>query len=158
MNWNTQFESMMNGWADTQKKVFDSYLSSVQGVNQSQQKYMWESMLAMGEEMLKNILKTQVQGLSAWVDGLGKTENVPAQVIESARQYLEMAERWNKIQSETIEKWFSMLKKFVPSSLSTDWTGQDMFKTWQETSQNIMDSQAKWMNTWKEQSGKGENG
>ena len=153
MNWNTQFEDMMKTWTDTQKKVWDSYFDSIQGLGKSQSTRMWESTLSMGEDMLKDMLKTQAQGLTAWVDGLAKMENVPAQTVESARQFQEMATRWNKTQAELIENWFSMMKKFIPSTPTTDWMEmpQAMFKTWQETTQSIMDAQTKWMNSWMEQ-------
>ncbi len=159
MSWNIQFEDMMKTWTDTQKKVWDSYFDSIQGLNKSQSTRMWEYTLSMGEDMLKDMLKTQMQGLTAWVDGLAKTENVPTETVESARQFQKMAARWNKTQAELIENWFSVLKKFVPPAPSTDWMEmpQAMFKTWQESTQNIMDAQVKWMNTWMKQSGKGEN-
>jgi len=153
MNWNTQFEDMMKTWTDTQKNVWDSYFDSIQGLGKSQSTRMWESTLSMGEDMLKDMLKTQTQGLTAWVDGLAKMENVPVQIFESARQFQEMAARWNKTQTELIENWFSMMKKFIPSTPTTDWMEmpQVMFKTWQETTQSIMDAQTKWMNSWMEQ-------
>jgi hypothetical protein len=160
MNWNTQYEDMLKTWTDTQKKVWDGYFDSVQGLNKSQSARMWESTLSMGEDMLKNMLKTQMEGLTAWVDGLAKMENVPPQTVESARQFQEMAARWNKTQAELLANWFSMLKKFIPATPTTDWTEmpQAMFKTWQETTQNIMDAQVKWMNSWTEQARKSDGG
>lgn len=158
MNWNTQFEDMMNNWTDTQKKVWDSYFETIQGLGKSQSTRMWESTLSMGENMLKDMFKTQMQGLTAWVEGLSKMEGVPPQMVESARQFQEMVERWNKTQSELLENWFVMMKKFAPSTPADSWTEmpQSMFKTWQETTQSIMDAQTKWMSSWMEQSGKSE--
>ena len=158
MNWNTQIEDMMKTWADTQKKVWDSYSDSIQGLNKSQSARMWESTLSTGETMLKDMLKLQLQGLNAWVDGLAKMENVPAQTVESARQFQEMAARWNKTQGELIENWFSMMKKSIPAIPTTDWTDmpQAAFKIWQDTAQNIMDAQTKWMSSWVEQTRKGD--
>lgn len=159
MNWTTQFEDMMKAWTDTQKKVWDGYFDTMQGLNKSQGVRMWESTLSMGEEMLKDMLKTQVQGLSAWVDGLSKMEGVPAQMVESAHQFQEMSARWNKTQSELIENWFGMLKKFAPANPTDAWTEmpQAMFKTWQETTQSVMDAQTKWMRSWMEQTRKSNN-
>jgi hypothetical protein len=156
MNWTTQFEDMMKAWTDTQKKAWDSYFDTMQGLNKSQGTRMWESTLTMGEEMLKDMLKTQMQGLSAWVDGLAKMEGVPAQMVESARQFQEMSARWNKTQSELIENWFGMLKKFAPASPTEAWTEmpQTMFKTWQDTTQSVMDAQTNWMRSWMEQTRK----
>ena len=159
MNWNTQFEDMMKAWTDTQKKVWDGYFDTMQGLNKSQSTRMWESTLSMGEDMLKDMLKTQSQGLAAWVDGLSKMEGVPAQTVESARQYQEMTNRWIKTQTELLENWFEMLKKFAPSAPTDSWTEmpQAMFKTWQESTQDIMDAQTKWMRSWMEQTGKKKN-
>ena len=156
MDWNTQFEDMMKAWTDTQKKVWDSYFDTIQGFGKSQSTRMWESTLARGEEMLKDMLKTQMQGLTAWVDGLSEMEGVPPQMVESARQFQEMSSRWNKTQSELIENWFGMMKKFAPVSPADSWAEmpQTMFKTWQETTQGIMDAQTKWMRSWMEQTGK----
>ena len=155
-DWNMQFEDMMKNWTDTQKKVWDSYFDTMQGMNKSQSTRMWESTLNMGEEMFKDMLKTQMQGLKAWVEGLSKMEGVPPQMVESAHQFQEMAGRWNKTQGELIENWFGMMKKFAPSTPADSWTEmpQAMFKTWQDATQSIMDAQAKWMNSWMEQTRK----
>ena len=86
-------------------------------------------------------------------------EGVPPQMIESANQFQEMAGRWNKTQAELIENWFGMMKKFAPSTPADSWMDmpQSMFKTWQDTTQSIMDAQTKWMNSWMEQTGKSDN-
>ena len=158
MNWNTQFEDMMKTWTDTQKKVWDGYFETIQGMNKPASTRMWESTVAMGEDMFKDLLKTQMQGITAWVDSLAKMENVPAQVVESAKQYQEMTERWNKTQMELLENWFGMMKKFTPSNPAEAWTEmpQTMFKPWQEAVQTVMDAQMKWMNTWMQQAKKDE--
>jgi len=158
-SWNTQFEDMMKAWTDTQKKVWDSYFDTMQGLNKSQSARMWESTLNMGEEMFKDMLKTQMQGLKAWVDGLSKMEGLPPQMVESAHQFQEMTSRWNKTQGELIENWFEMMKKFAPSTPADSWMEmpQAIFKTWQDSTQSIMDAQTKWMNSWMEQTRKSSN-
>ncbi len=160
MNWDSQFEAMMKGWIDSQRQVWNNYLSSIQGFNESEHKQMWESTLGVGEEMLRNIFKNQLQGLTAWVDGLAKAENAPAQIVESARQFQEMASRWNKLQAEMIQKWFHVLKKFAPSQPAADWAEipENMFKTWQESTRGIMDVHSKQMHSWTEKRAKNENG
>jgi hypothetical protein len=157
MNWNTQYEDMMKTWTDSQKKVWEGYFETMQGLNKPQSARMWESTLTMGEDMFKELLKTQAQGMATWVEGLSKMEGVPPQAIESARQYQEMTERWNKTQAELLENWFAMMKKVTPAANPAEaWTGmpQTMFKPWQDSVQTIMDAQSKWMNTWMEQAKK----
>ena len=156
MDWNTQFEEMMKTWTDTQKKVWDGYFETIQGLNKPASTRMWEKTVSMGEDMFKDLLKTQLQGVTAWVDGLAKMEGVPAQVVESARQFQEMTARWNKTQTELIENWFGMMKKFTPSNPAEAWTEmpQAMFKPWQDAFETVMDAQMKWMNTWMQQAKK----
>ncbi len=157
-NWNSQFDDMMKSWNDTQKKAWDSYFETMQGLNKSQTTRAWESTLAMGEQMLKDMLKAQSQGLAAWVDGLAKMEGVPPQMVESAKQYQQMVNQWNKTQADLMENWFAMMKKFAPANPADAWTGMptNMFKTWQDSTQSIMDAQNKWMRSWMEQTGKRE--
>jgi len=156
MDWNTQFEDMMKTWTDTQKKMWDGYFETIQGMNKPASTRMWEKTVSMGEDMFKDLLKTQLQGITAWVDGLAKMEGIPAQVLESARQFQEMTARWNKTQTELIENWFGMMKKFTPTNPAEAWAEmpQTMFKPWQEAFQTVMDAQVKWMNTWMQQAKK----
>jgi hypothetical protein len=158
MNWNQQVEDMMKTWTATQEKVWNDFFNTMQGMGKSQSTRMWESTLTVGEDMLKNMLKTQSEWMAAWVDGLGGMEGVPAQVVESARQFQEMAARWNKTQAELLSNWFGMLKKFAPARPSDAWTDmpQNMFKSWQDTTQSIMDAQARWMRSWMGKGGKPE--
>ena len=114
MNWNQQVEDMMKTWTDTQEKVWNDFFNSVQGMSKSQSARMWESTLGVGEDMLINMFKMQSEWLAAWVNGLAGMEGVPAQAIESARQFQEMATRWNKTQADLLKNWFGMLKKFAP--------------------------------------------
>ena len=160
MDWNQQFEDTMKTWADSQQKAWDNFFNMMQGFGKSQSTRAWESTLDIGESMMKDILKMQNQWLASWVDGLAKMSGVPAQAVESARQFQEMAARWNTTQAELLENWFGVLKKFAPTSPSDNWSGipQNMFKTWQDTTQNIMDAQMKWMQSWMEQSRKPDNG
>lgn len=159
MDWNQQFDDAMKTWTDAQKRVWDSFFDSVGGLGKPQSARAWESALNTGESMLKEMFKTQNQMLASWVEGLSKMSGVPAQAVESARQFQEMGTRWNKTQAELIENWFSMLKKFAPAAPSDAWSEipQKMLKTWQDTTQGIIDAQLKWMESWMDQARKSDN-
>ena len=158
MNWNQQVEDMMKTWTDTQEKVWNDFFNSVQGMSKSQSARMWESTLGVGEDMLTNMFKMQSEWLAAWVNGLAGMEGVPAQAVESARQFQEMATRWNKTQADLLKNWFGMLKKFAPTRPTDAWTEmpQNMFKSWQDTTESIMDAQVNWMRSWMGQARKKE--
>lgn len=156
MDWNQQFQESMKAWSETQQKAWNNFYSTMQGYGKAPSTRAWESTLEMGQNMLKDMLKTQSQWLASWVEGLAKMSGVPTQAVDSARQFQEMAARWNKTQADLLDNWFSMLKKFTPASPSEAWTAmpQNMLKSWQETTQGIMDAQMKWMQSWMGQAGK----
>ena len=156
MDWNQQVEDMMKTWTATQEKAWDNFFNTVQGMSKSQSSRMWESTLGVGEDMFKNMFTMQTEWLSAWVNGLAGMEGVPAQAVESARQFQEMAARWNKTQAELLKNWFGMLKKFAPAHPTDAWAEmpQNMFTAWQDTTESIMDAQARWMHSWMGQAGK----
>lgn len=158
MDWSTQVENMMKTWMDTQKKAWDGFYSTMQtmqdmaipGVTKTPPVRMWETTLTTGQDLFKQFFKTQSEWLATWVESLANMQGVPAQAVESARQFQEMSARWNKTQSELVENWFAAMKKLVPSQPGDAWTEIPgaMFKTWQDTTKNIMDAQMKWLKTW----------
>ena len=149
MDWNQQFEEYMKTWTENQQKAWDSYFETMQGLGKSQSQRAWESTLSMGEKMLKDMLTSQNQWLASWVEGLSTMSGVPAQMVDSARQFQELSSQWNKTQTELIGNWFSMLKKFAPTSPVPGWDmSQNMFKAWQDSTQSIFDAQMQWMQAW----------
>jgi hypothetical protein len=151
MEWTQQFEGMMKSWTDAQQKAWNGFFETVQGAGQSPSTKLWLQTLAVGEEMLKNTLKAQVDLLAAWVENLGTVPNVPAAALESAKQFQEMAGRWSMTQEQLFDNWFGMVRKLVPSLPGeTAWTDapQTTFKAWQATTQSIMEAQAEWTRAW----------
>jgi hypothetical protein len=67
-----------------------------------------------------------------------------------------MTAQWNKTQVELLGNWFAFLRKMAPARPTDAWTElpQNMFKSWQETTNTIMDAQTKWMRTWMDQARK----
>lgn len=155
MDWNQQFEENMKTWTEAQQKAWGGYFEMLQGMGKSQSQRAWESTLDMGEKMLKDMLNTQNQWLASWVEGLSKISGMPAAAVDSARQFQEMSAQWNKTQGELLGNWFSMLKKFTPAGPTT-WTDlpQNMFKAWQDSTQNIIDAQMQWVQAWMGQAAK----
>ena len=157
MDWNQQMEAMSKNWMDAQKKVWDNFFDTVEGLGKSQSTKMWESTLSVGEDMLKNMFKVQSDWVAAWVDGLASIEGLPEAAIDSAKRFQEMTTHWNKTQADLIVNWFEVLKKFAPTRPTETWAElmpQSMFKTWQDSTQSIMEAQVNWMRTWMGQTGK----
>jgi hypothetical protein len=156
MDWNQQAEDMMKTWMDTQQELWDNFFGAMQGLGKSQSARLWESTLSTGEELWKNFLKSQADWMASWVESLEGMESVPQQVVDSARQFQDMSNQWNKTQIGLIENWFAMMKNMVPVTPGDTWTDfpKYMLKSWQDTTQTIMDAQIEWMNSWMGKTGK----
>lgn len=51
----------MKTWTANQEKAWNNFYETMQGMGKSQTARMWESTLSVGEDMLKNMLKIQVE-------------------------------------------------------------------------------------------------
>lgn len=145
-----QMEEMLKTWNDTQKKMWDTFFTTVQSAGGVPANLAWQQTLSMGEELFKNMLNTQSEWIAAWVEGLSGFDGVPAPALESAKQFRDMTRQWTKTQEQLLGNWFAMLKKLAPAQPADVLTSmpQELFKTWQSTTQTIMDTQMEWMRSW----------
>ena len=152
MDWSDQMQDMMKTWMGTQRRMWDSFFDTMQGASKSQYSRAWEQTLDVGEQALKNTFKAQADWMQAWVEGFESIEGVPESGVEYAKQFQEMASRWNESQQKLWVNWFEMLRNLDPERKSGGWesTVENMFKTWQDSTQKIMETQTEWMRSWAE--------
>jgi gas vesicle protein len=145
-----QMEEMIKTWTDTQKKMWDTFFTTVQSAGRMPGNQAWQQTIGMGEELLKGMLNTQSEWIATWVDSLSDFDGVPEPALESAKQFREMTRQWAKTQEQLLGNWFAMLKKLAPAQPADVLMSmpQEMFKTWQSTTQTIMDAQMEWMRSW----------
>jgi gas vesicle protein len=143
----TPFEDMLNTMMETQKKMWDSFFQTMQGMGKSQSARAWEQTVSVGEEILKSTFKAQSDMVQAWSKSLAAMPGVPPQTLEAAKQFQEMYQRWSETQERLWANWFEMLKKFDPTKVMGAWpeAPQNPFQVWQDTTQKIMDAQLEWM-------------
>jgi len=150
------FEDMMKTWTESQKKMWDSFFETMQGLGKSQSAQVWERTISMGEQAFKNTFKTQSEWIQNWVKEMSAMEGVPAQAQETAKQFQKMYEQWSETQARLWVAWFDMLKKFDPSKGIGAWseTSPSPFQAWQDSTQKVMETQIEWMRSWMGQVGK----
>src|SRR5512143_812970 len=100
------FEQTMQSWMETQKKMWDTFFETMQGFGKSQNAKAWEQTVSTGEEILKNTFKAQSEFIQTWVKSLTAVEGMPAQALDSAKQFQEMAQRWSETQERLWTNWF----------------------------------------------------
>ena len=150
MDWSKQSQDMFKSWSETQKKMWESFNNSMSNFQGSPDQKMWEQTLITGQKAIETTLKAQSDWAKKWVEYLEGVQNLPPHVLASAKQNLEMYNRWEETQEQLLKSWFEMLKNFDMSTFGKNWTeeGQNPFQLWQDTTKKIMDTQANWMNTW----------
>jgi hypothetical protein len=160
MDWAKQTEEMMNAWTETQKKMWDNWLETVQqGADQSQAAEIWQKTVDTWEKTVKNSLDAQAEWTKAWAESLGTKVDVPEEMTAWANQAQEMAKRWGDTQQQLWQGWFDLVKKADPAKMAEAWgeEGQKAFQTWQESARKVMDAQMKWTSTWASEQDEDEN-
>lgn len=150
MDWSEQMESMMKVWMNTQKSMWNSFFENMQTAGKSQSSKVWEQTLNIGEQVMDNIFKSQEEWMQAWIEGLEKIEGMPEAGLNYAKQLQEMARNWSETQKKLWANWISNLRSFDPDKKPGSWESsmENLFKTWQESTRKIMETQAEWMETW----------
>jgi hypothetical protein len=150
MDWSDQMEGMMKAWMNTQKSMWNSFFENMQAAGKSQSSKVWEQTLNVGEQVMDNIFKAQEEWMQAWIEGLDKIEGMPEAGINYAKQLQEMARNWSETQKKLWTNWLANLRSFDPEKKPGSWDSSmdNLFKTWQESTRKIMETQTEWMRTW----------
>jgi hypothetical protein len=150
MDWSKQTEEMFNAWSEVQKKIWESYLKSVEEIGKSPSQKLWEQTVSVGEQAINNTLTAQSKLLQMWQEYLATLEDVPSQIVESTKQFQEMAGQWEGTQKQLWSNWFDMLKQFDFPKASESWsTGpSNPFQIWQESTQKVFEAQTEWLKAW----------
>ncbi len=144
------YDEMMKSFVDTQKKMWDTLFDSVPGSGKSETAKAWEQFVSMGEQTLKNTLKSQSELIEGWVKTATGTEGAPPAIVDSAKQFQETFARWSEAQERVWTGWFEMLKGFDPDKAMGAWpvAPGNPFQMWQDESRKMIDRQLEWMRSW----------
>lgn len=154
IDWKKQSEEMFKVWTESQQKMWNSWLETVQqNPAQAPMTDMWKKTVETWEEMAKNVFSAQTEWARMWTENLSGMAGLPKEVVEWAQQAQEMTRRWSEAQQQLWQDWFEIVKKVDPAKMPANWDGesQKMFQSWQESTQKIMEAQAEWTRMWQNQ-------
>ncbi len=158
MDWTKQSEEMVKTWTETQKKMWGSWLETIQqGSSQAEAFEIWRKTIETWENTVESTLKAQDDWVKNWANSIDVSKmEVPKEMKEWAQQAQDMTNKWSKTQKQLWEGWFDLVKQADPAKIVGSWEdeGQDIFKTWQESAQKVMDGQMKWAGMWASEPGK----
>ena len=150
MDWAKQSEEMMKTWTETQKKMWDNWLDTMQkAAGQNQAAEMWQKTVDTWEQTVNSTLDAQAEWTKMWADSLDSLDvkaDMPKEVADWAKQAQDMAKNWGETQRQMWQGWFDLVKKADAPKMAEAWgqEGQKAFAAWQESAQKMMDAQMQW--------------
>lgn len=151
MNWAKQTEEMFKTWTDTQQKMWDGWMKTLQQEpGQNQAAAIWQKTVATWEETVNNTLKAQQEWTKMWAESLNNQPNVPEELNAWVKQSQEMAKRWSDTQEKLWQNWFDLMKKTEMATMNENWDqeAKKAFAGWQTSAQEMMDAQMEWVKIW----------
>lgn len=148
MEWAKQSEEMLKTWTETQKKMWDECMRTVQGFGKSPSTEVWQKIVDSWNQTIQKVLDTQVEGARVWAENLTTAKGTPQETAEWAKQGQDLITRSTETQKQLWGSWFEVVKKFDASNMM-NWPrdGQKFLQSWQETIQKALDTQAEWLRT-----------
>jgi hypothetical protein len=152
MDWTKQTGEMLKTWSETQKKLWDNWLETVQqGASKSQGTEIWQATINTWEETVKSMLEAQNEWVQTWARSFDTAKlDLPKELKEWADQAQDMMKQWSEAQQQLWQSWFEMIKQVNPARMSGDWgtESQKMYQTWQESALKMMEAQKEWVKMW----------
>jgi len=148
MEWAKQSEAMLKTWTETQKKMWDECMRTVQGFGKSPSTEVWQKIVDSWNQTIQKVLDTQVEGARVWAENFTTAKGTPQETAEWAKQGQDLITRSTETQKQLWGSWFEVVKKFDASNMM-NWPrdGQKFLQSWQETIQKALDTQADWLRT-----------
>ncbi len=152
--WTKQTEDVLRTWADTQKKLWGSWLEfAEQQTAQAPIADTWRKTVDAWEAAVKSGLQAQLDFARSVSDQVAAVKDVPKDVRDWSEQTQQLGARWNSAQKQLWESYFEMVRKAAPGSIvgRFDEENQKLFKVWQEAVEKIAAAHSAWARTWTEQ-------
>lgn len=151
MNWQQQFEEMMAGWTDTQRRMWDNWVEAIgsfEGTGQENEAWRreYERNLEVWEQSVREALNAQANWVQNWGDSLLENQQAPEPMIQWVNQAQEMMGRWTEAQSQLWNAWFESVRQMEPGQGGSPWAhdGDQVLKAWQEAAQRSQEALSDW--------------
>ncbi len=151
MDWVKQSQEMMQTWAETQKKMWNVWLQSMEGTGPSAPADIWQTTIETWQQSANQTLEAQAKLTRMWVESLDQFPGSPENLAQWAKQAEAMIAGMTETQKQLWDKCFAGLKRVdVPKTgISWEEEGRKIFDTWQDSAHKAMEAQielaSKWM-------------
>jgi hypothetical protein len=150
-DWTKQAEDVVRNWTSAQQKMWESWLSMMQGAGTTPGNEMWEKTVDTWHESMKSALDAQANWTQFWADSVVANTGSSKQMSDISQQTVEMTKKWTETQSQLLDNWFEAVKKSDPAAIAKNMNPEEMQKamqTWQDATRKMMESQMEMIRTW----------
>lgn len=150
-DWMKQAQDMVKQWTDTQQKMWDNWVGTMQGVGLNPSSDTWQKSLDTWSDSVKKALDSQVAWAQFWADNMSANAGSSQQISDWSKQFVDMTKQWSDTQGQLWDNWFETLKKSDPSAMAKNWNPEEMQKmvqVWQEYAQKAMEAQMEMARMW----------
>ena len=93
MDWNKQYEEMLNTWTQAHTKMWEAYTESIANFGKSPGQQFWDQTIAAGQDLVKTSLANQVEWLKTWAENFRSLQGMPEGSKVALDQFQEMTDR-----------------------------------------------------------------
>lgn len=151
MNWAKQTEETFNTWQEMQQTIWQNWLGMLQGSEtMGQAQEFWQNMFDAWQKSVEQTLTAQNESFTLWLEEAGKMEGLPEAMQGFVTQGQHMMAQWQAAQSEMWQNWFDLIRKseFNFANVPGQQEAQKAYQNWQETMQQMAETQMTWMKSW----------
>lgn len=107
MNWHKQTEEMIHSWTETQRRLVDQWLDSMQGVAPGAEtlKSDYHRQIDAWEEAVREVLRRQQEMTDSMQGATPSTDSAPELAKEWLDRSQEMMQSWTDTQMRFMQEW-----------------------------------------------------
>lgn len=138
MEWLTEVNKMMDAWSDTQHKLWETWVDTLEQMGQAPTPELWRETIGAWEKTLEETQESQLAASLMWADSLLARDDAGPYAADWARRSMRLVQTWNEAQMELWRNWFDTLREASPGTLPA--SGEDIIKAWQDSAREAVES------------------
>jgi hypothetical protein len=152
MDSSKQAEEMVRTWAEVQRKMWESWLTPMKGLQGGGAASEYSKALETWEASVKKALDAQVEWTRMWAEGMTAGQATSEVAVTTAKRVHEMMRIWTDSHKQLWENWFTTLRQLDPSRLpmAGEWEkeAQKVTQIWQDAAKAAQQAMAEWTALW----------
>jgi len=148
MDLNKQAEEMVRSWTDVQKKMWEGWLTPMQGLQGAAAQNEYTRALETCEGSVRKALDAQVEWTKMWAEGLSAGQATTEVAATAAKRTHEMMKLWTDAHKQLWDNWFTTLRQLDPSRMAAagiwEKESQKVIQMWQDAAKAAQEAMAQW--------------